>query len=89
MQLKEAHTKQQELVQDTLHKLEKYKKYKETCRVQEEVIAGLESLVCKEVGQMQGIDTAKAHTLLKEENATLRAKIRRLESASPCSMATG
>ena len=79
LQLQEAHKQQQQLLMDLQKKVERYKKCAETCKMQEEVIARLESLVCQEVGRSHGVDASRAHAVLKEENGHLRGRVKELE----------
>lgn len=79
LQLQEAHKQQQQLLMDLQKKVERYRKCAETCKMQEEVIARLESLVCQEVGRSHGVDAGRAHAVLKEENGHLRGRVKELE----------
>ena len=79
LQLQEAHTQQQQLLVDLQKKAERYRKCAETCKIQEEVIARLESLVCQEVGRSCGVDASRVHAVLKEENGYLRGRVKELE----------
>ena len=79
LQLQDAHKQQQQLLVDLQRKAERYRKCAETCKIQEEVIARLESLVCQEVGTSHGIDASRAHAVLKEENGRLRGTAKELE----------
>ena len=79
LQLQEAHKQQQQLLMDLQRKVERYRKCAETCKMQEEVIARLESLVCQEVGRSHGVDASRAHAVLKEENGHLRGRVKELE----------
>ena len=78
LELQDAHTAQQKLVQFLRGKVAKYYKCSDVCRNQESVITQLESLLVK---QAQGTPSSKddALTLLSKENAELRAMLQQYQ----------
>ena len=80
IELQEAHTAQQKLVQSLRGKVTKYHKCSDICRKQESVITQLESLLTK---QVEGQPSAKddAISLLSNENAQLRALLQQYQTS--------
>jgi hypothetical protein len=80
MQLQEAHEAQQKLVRELQSKVEKYRKCCETSRKQESVINQLEALMVLEAGDRKA---GNALSIIKKENADLRAMLREYQDTDP------
>ena len=80
MQLQEAHEAQQKLVRELQSKVEKYRKCCETSRKQESVINQLEALMVLEAGDRKA---GNALSIVKQENADLRAMLREYQDSDP------
>ena len=80
IELQEAHTAQQKLIQLLRGKVAKYHKCSDICRKQEAIITQLESLLTK---QAEGHPSAKddAIVLLSKENAQLRALLQQYQAS--------
>ena len=81
LQLQKAHTDQQQILLNLQSKVEKLKKFEETCVLQETIITKLEELVTSQAsGHYNSDATSKVYKVLAEENKRLRERVNVLES---------
>ena len=77
VQLQNAHTAQQKLIQKLQGKVEKYRRYSQTIQDRETVINKLETLLEQQINKQHG--PTDGQVFLSEENARLRARLKQLE----------